>query len=220
MLKLISTLFDRIIFTLSFILGVQAPEFMQQYIQRLSGHLDEAKFQLQQFQSIADLQFNGDLALLIERYKINSDSAIVQTGEVVSSIVNRVSGFELQLNQLQHHDYATQLYHFVQQIDLPMAKATLTDFQLAVPLEIGALSTGAIFAFTILLMQASVFGLLKVGINKIRGKSSRKVIYPSVRKVKKDQVTDIKSEPVTDNKIITHVKVGPIPEPKTEPTPD
>lgn len=54
MKKLITTLFDRILFTVSFILGVQAPEFMQQYIQRLSGHLDEAKHQLQQFQLIAD----------------------------------------------------------------------------------------------------------------------------------------------------------------------
>jgi len=158
MFKFISTIFDRILFTLSFILGVQAPEFMQQYIQRLSGHLDEAKFQLQQFQSIADLQFNGDLALLIERYKINSDHAIVQTGEIVNNMVIRVDTFELQLSQLQHHDYATQLYHFVQQLDLPMAKATLIDFQLAVPLEVGALSTGVIFAFTILLLQASVLG--------------------------------------------------------------
>ncbi len=220
MLKLISTLFDRIIFTLSFILGVQAPEFMQQYIQRLSGHLDEAKFQLQQFQSIADLQFNGDLVLLIERYKINSDNAIVQTGEIISSMVKRVDDFELQLSQLQHADYASQLYHFVQQIDLPMAKATLTDFQLAVPLEVGALSTGVIFAFTIVLMQASVFGLFKISINKLRGKSSRKVIYPSALKVKKDQVTAIKIESVTDNKVNTNIKVGPIAEPKTEPVPD
>ena len=49
MLKLFTQLFDRILFTLSFILGVQIPEFMQQYTQRLSGHFDEANYQLSQF---------------------------------------------------------------------------------------------------------------------------------------------------------------------------
>ena len=42
MLKILSTLFDRCLFTLTFILGLQLPEFIQQYSQRLSGHLNEA----------------------------------------------------------------------------------------------------------------------------------------------------------------------------------
>ena len=176
MIKLITTLFDRILFTLSFILGVQAPEFMQQYIQRLSGHRDEAKYQLQQFQEIADTQFNGDLSLMVERYQANADSAIAQTGGVIGAMNDRLTGFDLQLSQLQSHDYMTQLYHFVRQIDLPMAQATLHDFQLAVPLEIGALSTGVIFAFSVLLLQATGIATLKISVNKLRGKSTKKVI--------------------------------------------
>ena len=171
MTKLITTLFDRILFTLSFILGLQAPEFMQQYIQRLSGHLDEASHQLKQFQSIADMQFNGDLNLMIERYQDNTDTAIAQTGGVISAMNERVTGYEFQLSQLQNHDYISQLYHFVWQIDLVMAQATLNDFQLAIPMEIGALLTGAIFAITILLLQASASATLKITVNIRRGKS-------------------------------------------------
>lgn len=147
-------IFDRIFFTISFIVGVQAPAFMQQYIQRLAGHLDEAKFQLQQFQYIADLQFKGDLSLLINRYQTNADSAIVQTGDVVSHLVERINGFEQQLSFLQQNDYLTKSYHFVADIDLTMAGATLNDFQLAIPLELAPLATGAIFAFSLFLLQS------------------------------------------------------------------
>jgi hypothetical protein len=174
MAKLITTLFDRILFTLSFILGVQAPEFMQQYIQRLAGHLDEAKHQLQQFQIIADIQFNGNLNLMVARYQANTDTAIAQTGGVISAMNDRVISFSNQLSQLQNHDYTTSLYHFVRQIDLTMARATLDDFQLAVPIEVGALLTGAIFAVTILLLQVSIIAALKVTVNKPRDKSPTK----------------------------------------------
>jgi len=196
MLKFISTIFDRILFTVSFILGVQAPEFMQQYIQRLSGHLDEAKFQLQQFQSIADLQFNGDLTLMLERYQKNSDTAIVETGKVISAMVERVSGFEFQLSQLQTSDYTNQLYYFIHQIDIPMAKATLNNFQLAVPLTIGALSTGVTFAFIILILQLFLTTILKGTYNKLTDKSSKKIIYPSKIKKQADIKKGSEVEPV------------------------
>jgi len=179
MLKLITTLFDRILFTLSFILGLQAPEFMQQYIQRLSGHLEEVKYQLLKFQTIADLQFNGDLNFMITRYRENTDSAIAQTGEIIGAMNDRLTGFELQLSQLQNNDYLTQLYNFVRQIDLLMAQATLNNFELAVPLEIGALSTGAIFACVVLLLKASTIGILKKIIGKLRAKPTRQLIYPN-----------------------------------------
>lgn len=196
MLKFIATIFDRILFTVSFILGVQAPEFMQQYIQRLSGHLDEAKFQLQQFQAIADLQFNGDLTVMLERYQMNTDTAIVQTGNVIGAMVERVSNFEFQLNQLQTPDYTNQLFNFISQIDIPMATATLTDFQLAVPLNIGAVSTGIIFAFIILIVQRILMTTLKATTNKLRGKSSKKVIYPNKIKKKTNVQKGSEIEPV------------------------
>lgn len=86
MFKLIGRFIDRILFTICFVIGVQAPEFIQQYIQRLSGHLNEVEYQLKQFQTIADIQFKGDLTALIHRYQANSDPAIHQTGDVVANL--------------------------------------------------------------------------------------------------------------------------------------
>jgi hypothetical protein len=203
MKKLITTLFDRILFTVSFILGVQAPEFMQQYIQRLSGHLDEAKHQLQQFQLIADMRFNGDLNLMIERYQRNADNAIAQTANVISAMNQRVTGFEAQLSQLQNHDYITQLYHFIRQIDLVMAQATLRDFQLAVPIETGALLTGAIFSFATLSLQAAAIGTLKISVYGIRGKSTNKSNLPQSKKNSKIRTVDSTDDLIVKSKTKT-----------------
>ncbi len=156
MLKFITRIFDRVLFTISFILGVQAPEFIQQYMQRLSGHLNEASFQLQKFQQIADLQFNGDMAQMITRYKTNSDEAIKQTGIIVEDMVIRIEGFEQQLAGLEHGQYITKFYHFLSNIDLEMANATVQHFQLAIPLELGAITTGVIFAFVVLILQSGL----------------------------------------------------------------
>ncbi len=57
MLTLINNIIDRCFFTVTFILGVQLPEFMQQYQQRLGGHLAEAQSQLAQFEVIAQQHF-------------------------------------------------------------------------------------------------------------------------------------------------------------------
>jgi hypothetical protein len=161
MIKFFTSIIDRIIFTLSFIAGVQAPEFIQQYVQRLSGHLDEAKFQLSQFQTIADMQFKGDLATLITRYQTNNDIAIQETGKIVNSTVERISSFEAQISQLQQNDYLNRLYYFAAEVDMPMAKATLENFKLAIPLEPEALITGAAFAFTLVLLLSALTLLVK-----------------------------------------------------------
>ncbi len=109
MLKLIVNLFDRCLFTLSFILGVQVPEFMQQYTQRLSGHVNEAQHQLQQFQLIADNSFQGDIQVMVQRFQENSEASIVQTGDLIVETIDRIAKFEQHLQNMQQSDYLKQL---------------------------------------------------------------------------------------------------------------
>ena len=161
MFRFLVSIIDRVIFTLSFIVGVQAPEFIQQYTQRLSGHLDEAKFHLSQFQTIADMQFKGDLTTLITRYQTNNDIAIQETGKVVNNTIERISSFEAQISQLQQNDYLNRLYYFASEVDIPMAKSTLESFKLAIPLEPEALITGGIFAFTLVLLLSALILFVK-----------------------------------------------------------
>ncbi|WP_281557291.1 DUF2937 family protein [Thalassomonas sp. RHCl1] len=150
--KMLATLIDRCLFTVFFILGLQLPEFMQQYMQRLSGHLHEAHYQLDQFQAIADNQFQGNLLALIERYQSNSDDVFQQTGQMIENLMLRIEGFNQSLTNLQQGDYLNRLYYFITQIDPELATATLRQYQLAVPLDMHALATGATFAIVLLLL--------------------------------------------------------------------
>lgn len=171
--KLLLNFFDRFLFTFNFIIGVQLPEFMQQYLQRLSGHLTEANYQLQQFQHIADIQFNGNLSVLIERYGNNTDVAIQKTGQLIESLATRVTVYEQHIQHLQHGDYLQRLTYFVKEINLSMAKATIEHFQLAIPLQPNALATGLVFAISIIAIQA----LLVCGVKWL----FRQLYYPKYK---------------------------------------
>ena len=46
-------LIDRLLCVVGAVLCSQLPEFIQQYLQRLGGHLDEARRQLDQFREVA-----------------------------------------------------------------------------------------------------------------------------------------------------------------------
>ena len=159
--KMLATLIDRCLFTLFFILGIQLPEFMQQYMQRLSGHLHEAHYQLGQFQAIADNQFQGNLLALIERYQSNGDEVFRQTGHMVENLMQRIEGFNLSLNHLQQGDYLNRLYYFITEIDPELAAATLEQYQLAVPLDIDAFASGAILAILLLFLTSLLSTVIK-----------------------------------------------------------
>lgn len=165
MFKLFASLIDRCIFTLAFIIGVQFPEFIQQYSQRLSGHLNEALQQLDQFQLIANRHFQGRLADMIQKYSSNIEPSISETGALIVDTSNRVTSLQSHLVNIEQADYFKRLYAFITQYDLPMAQATLQQYKLAIPLDMLALLSGAILALCILIIIHSFVGSMKLMIN-------------------------------------------------------
>ena len=147
MFNMLLNLVDRIVFTAFFIAGVQLPAFIIQYSQRLSGHVNEAKHQVLQFQAIADLQYQGDLQALISHYKSLNDETMAQTASLLINSIERQQLLEQQLNLLLNSPFIEKIYYFFIHLNQPMAQATLEQFVLAIPLEIPALVTGAVFAF-------------------------------------------------------------------------
>ncbi len=157
MLSLINNIIDRCLFTLTFIVGVQLPEFIHQYLQRLSGHLEEAKLQLSQFSALAQSHYQGDLVLMVKSYKANSDPVIVDTGKVIEQLVDRVNYLDNHFNTLFNNDYVSQIQYFILNADLQIMQQTAKIFTLAIPLEINALATGAIVAITGLMIKEACY---------------------------------------------------------------
>jgi hypothetical protein len=154
MLTLINNIIDRCFFTAAFILGVQLPEFIKQYLQRLAGHLDEAQAQLAQFQQIAQQHFDGSLVTMISRYKSNTESSIISTGELIERLVARAQYLQLHFEQISTVDYINQLYQMFLHFDAQIAQATLVQFSMAIPLKTDALLTGATIAISSLILKA------------------------------------------------------------------
>jgi hypothetical protein len=158
MLALINNILDRCFFTIAFILGVQLPEFMQQYQQRLAGHLNEAQSQLGQFEVIAQQHFDGSLVTMIARYKNNSEASIINTGELIERLSTRVQYLVGHLEEITTASYLDSVYQFIWHLDKQIAAGTAETFSMAIPLELHAIATGATIAIgSLLLKELSVF---------------------------------------------------------------
>jgi len=149
-------MFDHIIFTVSFLIGVQLPEFIQQYTQLIKGKLAEAEYHLQRYQAVADIHFNGDIATLINHYLNNIDAAIRHTGSIASDVSTQVEMYNNQLVLLSQGSYLDKVYFFIKHLDVDSAQLTLQNYQLAIPLTIEALATGVVSALFLLLLRVSL----------------------------------------------------------------
>ena len=164
MKKVLTALSDRIVFTASFIIGIQLPAFINAYRQRLSGHLEEAKTQLQQYQMIADQQFNGSLESLVQSFISNSDEAIKNVGGVIQTTLTTVESYRQQLSLLNQENYLYQVFYFFKHIDVVKFRATIEIFTPAIPLSVEAIATGACFA---LITSFTLFWLIPLLITSI-----------------------------------------------------
>lgn len=125
-------LLDRILCVLGAVLFSQVPEFMQQYLQRLGGHLDEARRQLQQFQEVATSS-GISLKDLIHRTATNAEPAVAKLGAVMSDTVDRVDALAAAQAALLHASLWSRPFVFVRHLDFAIAHATWSIFKPAVP---------------------------------------------------------------------------------------
>ena len=160
-------------FTAVFVIGVQLPNFIQQYSQRLAGHLAEAQDQLSQYQVIANLHFDGSLKKLVARYQANPDPAINEIAVIVDTLQNRVSVLELQYQKISQTDYLEQLIALAQHLNREIAGATIDTFAPALPLTIEAFVTGAILALCFsALFSGCGYSINQLFNKRLTGKSS------------------------------------------------
>ncbi len=125
-------LLDRALCVIGTLLFSQVPEFMQQYLQRLGGHLDEARRQLEQFQQTAT-QSGLTLAKLIEQTTANADPAVAKLGGVMTEALARVDTLATAQAAMQHASLWSRPFVFLEHVDTAIAHATWTIFKPAVP---------------------------------------------------------------------------------------
>jgi hypothetical protein len=125
-------LLDRLLCVGGAVLFSQLPEFMQQYLQRLEGHLDEARHVLDRFKDAA-ARSGMSLDQLISGTAQNPDPSMGRLGAVVREAVSRVNDLSAADDALRHASIWAKPFVFLAHMDRGIARATLAIYKPAVP---------------------------------------------------------------------------------------
>ena len=155
--------FDRVLCVAGAVLFSQAPEFMQQYLQRLGGHLDEARRQLRQFNDVA-AQAGLSLQQLIEQTRATAGQGVAKLADVMQEAEVRVASLETAQIAIQHASPLERPFVFLRHADHEIAQATWRIFQPAVPTTI----EGALYALLgVMTLLAIYHGLIKAPVSRV-----------------------------------------------------
>ena len=88
-LSLLKTYSRLLIFAGGLLLGIQVPNFVDQYERRIDAHYLEVNANISGFQSTADLPFSGDMEALIAYYADSNDLVFESDAQSIRSIVDR-----------------------------------------------------------------------------------------------------------------------------------
>jgi hypothetical protein len=133
--KILSTgeaVVDRVLCVVGAVAFSQLPEFMQQYLQRLGGHLDEARRHLARYQEIA-ADTGATVGGLAARFNESADAATAKVGGVIADTVARVNGLEAAQAAIQNAGIFGRPVAFLRHVDAEIARGTWSIFKPAVP---------------------------------------------------------------------------------------
>jgi len=126
------TLIDRILCVVGAVLFSQGPEFMQQYLQRLGGHLAEARRQYAQFEEIAG-RAGRTVRELAAQYIANTDPSVVGMGRLIGETETRINTLSAAEAALRDASVWERPFVFLRQLDWEIARGTSGVYKPAVP---------------------------------------------------------------------------------------
>lgn len=123
-------------------IAAQAPEFAQQYAQRLGGAVDELRRAVATLES--DARANGTTRDgAVERLKTNPDGLVARRGEAAQADIARLARLSAQQQALAEATSPLgRTVAVIRDPDLPTAEATFHDYKPAVPTTADGLTAG------------------------------------------------------------------------------
>ncbi len=157
-MALIRGLLDRIILVATVVAGGLVPGFINQYIQRLGGRLDQARLDLVPWQRIADQFHGGNLDRLIQYHLASTDPTFHAEGAAIAALratVQQLQGMVDALHGSLFHQAAWLAVH----IDQDIARATWGDWTPTFALSLDGLAFALLFALIVWLLFLGVWRL-------------------------------------------------------------
>lgn len=155
-LKFIDGIFDRVFSIIGAVALSQFPQFFGQYLQRLGGHLAEARLTLVQYNSAAEA-----LDMTLKEYireHIESGSAVFKSsGEVIQNLLERYQSLDQAYRAMLDANIFNRWLVFFKEVDWSIAAGTWENFMPGVPTTIEGLT----YAMVGLLLGWGLYALLK-----------------------------------------------------------
>ncbi len=167
MLRFFASLIDRVICILGAVSLSQGPEFIQQYTQRLGGHLDEARRQLEQFAKMAR-ELGMSLDGLIRHSASGVDPVSAKFGDVVVATRERVETLAAMEQALRDASLWERPFVFFRHLDWQIAEATWQVYKPAVPTTLEGVTYGVVGLVLALGLYWGISGLVGTGVARWR----------------------------------------------------
>lgn len=128
LLHWLNQVLDRVCVVLGAFIGSQIPEFMQQYTQRLAGHVDELKGLLSGLHQAA-ARSGKTLDQYIHKFITNADPDFASQGEFMQGMVNRWQELHQALQHIMESSFWMKPYVFLKELNYPIAQSAFEAFQ-------------------------------------------------------------------------------------------
>ncbi|MBS4168396.1 DUF2937 family protein [Parachlamydia sp. AcF125] len=153
--KWIGGIIDRLCVVCGALLFSQIPSFIQQYSQRLAGHVAELKIQTTALAQAAHLS-GKTIDQLIAKFLASGDPDFIRQGELMQHTFVRFHHLSTALAHLQESNAFSRPFIFFSQLDPAIAEGTFKDFAFGVSLTI----EGGIYALGGMIIGALSYRLL------------------------------------------------------------
>ncbi len=127
-MNLVRGFLDRLILLAAVLAAACVPSFIAQYRQRLGGRLDQVHADLAPFQAIADRNFGGSLAKMIDYHLASKDPTFHSEGAALQSMVDAVTRLQAALQAL-NTDLVHQCLYLVRHPDYDLLHSTWSVYQ-------------------------------------------------------------------------------------------
>ena len=168
-----------VIACISLLIGLQVPNFADQYEKRVDAHLREACINLQPFLNIADKFFKGNTDKLIELHYITAEKSLRDEGEAIENMIQRKKRFEADMNALKTN-LPMRALNILLHGDHEIIDEVLAQYSYAAPINEEALIFSASVSLAILLMVEFLMTLASIAIVEI-SRSLRRISSPTKR---------------------------------------
>ncbi|HKY92661.1 MAG TPA: DUF2937 family protein [Nevskiaceae bacterium] len=153
------------------LVGIQAPNFVDQYEHRLDAHFIEVRTNLAPFQEIADRLHGGSLDKLIEHHELSPDQTFHAEGEAIRQMRDRFVRFQQEKVALQT-ELHQQLWWLATEADRELLAETRDHYSFGILLDRTAVVAGAVAMLLVVIVLELLAGL--VGLVRGNGRTLRR----------------------------------------------